>query len=201
MNLNGFFTKLAPRHWSELARMFRNHKWERDDNGAILIGRVRVHGQYETTAPDGLGTVVCDNLLTTEGCNYLLSVGIAGGTQYTTFYVAPFGANVAVADTLTAANFAATQTELTNTHYSESTRVAYVESVPAAKSLNNTASPATFTAATTNVLIYGVGLLSASAKSATTGVLLSAANYTTVRTLPSVSDTLGVKYTLTLANS
>lgn len=200
MNLTSFFSQLKGRDWRNLGRLWRNHRWERDDDGEILIGHARIGGVFECQAPDGLGVVQTRNLLTTEGCNYLLSAGIAGGTQYSTFYVAPFSANVAVADTLTAANFASTQTELT-TQYSESTRVAFVESAPASKSTNNTANPATVTAAVDSVSIWGLGLLSLSTKGGTTGVLLAAAKYSTVRSLPSTGDALGIKYTLTLANS
>lgn len=199
MNLTSFFSQLKSRDWRNLGRLFRNHRWERDDDGDILIGHARIGGVFECEAPDGLGAIRTRNLLTTEGCNYLLSVGIANGTQYSTFYVAPFSGNVAVADTLTAANFASTQTELT-TQYSESTRVAFVESTPASKSTNNTASPAVVTAATDSVSIWGAGLLSSSTKGGTTGVLLSAAKYASVRTLALTGDTLGIKYTLTLAN-
>lgn len=200
MNFKSFFSALATRHWKELGRFWRNNKWERTDDGGILVGFARISGVYECEAPDGFGIQTSNNLLTTEGCNYLLSVGVAGGTQYSTFYIAPFGGNVAVADTLSAANFATTQTELTNSHYSETTRVAFVESIPTAKSTNNTASPATITAATTSVNVYGLGLLSTSTKSATTGILLSAVNYSPVRSLAAVGDTLGIKYTLTLSN-
>lgn len=200
MNFIAFCNALSPKYWRELARMFRNHKWERNDDGEILISHAAIGGVFECEAQDGLGVVRTNNLITTEGCNYLLSAGIAGGTAYTVFYVAPFSGNVAVADTLTAANFATTQTELSTT-YSETTRVAFVESAPANKSTNNTANPATITAATDNVSIWGLGLLSTNVKSATTGVLLAAAKYTSVRTLPTAADTLGIKYTLTLANS
>lgn len=200
MNLRAFFGQLAPKYWRELGRLFRNHKWERNDDGEILISRTRIGGVFESVSPDGIGVVRTPNLVTTEGCNYLLSVGIAGGTQYGTFYVAPFSGNVAVTDALTAANFATTQTEL-STQYSETTRVAFVESTPASKSTNNTANPATITAATDSVSIWGLGLLSTSTKSATTGVLLAAAKYSAARSLPTAADTLGIKYTLTLANS
>jgi hypothetical protein len=201
MQLRNLFSAVPSRFMRDLRRLVANHRWAVNDDGDLLLGHARISGVYDTWAPDGLGWVQTKNLLTTEGCNYLLSAGIGNGTAYGTFYVAPFSGNVAVADTLTAATFATTQSELTNTHYSETTRVTYVESTPASKSLNNTASPATITAATDNVSIWGIGLLSTSTKSATTGVLLSAAKYSTVRTLVTTSDTIGIKYTLTLANS
>lgn len=199
-SIQSLIQQLHPRHWRELGRLFRNHRWERNDDGEILISHARIGGVFECDAPDGLGVVQTPNLITTEGCNYLLSAGIANGTQHATFYVAPFSGNVAVADTLTAANFASTQTELT-TQYSESTRVAFVESTPASKSTNNTANPATITAAADSVTIWGLGLLSLSTKGGTTGVCLAAAKYSTVRTLALTGDTIGIKYTLTLANS
>jgi hypothetical protein len=190
---------LKPKHWRELYRHFRNFNYEYDDdNNDLLISHARIGGVYEIDAPDGLGITVAHNLLTTEGCNALLSCGVAGGTQYGTWYIAPFSGNVTVLDTWTAATFAATATEITA--YAEGNRVAFVESVPASKSANNTANPAVFTAATTNVSIWGVGLLSSATKSSTAGVLLSAAKYSTVRSLPTAGDQLSVKYTITLAN-
>ena len=199
-SIQSLIQQLHPRNWRELGRRFRNHQWDRNDDGEIIISHARIGGLFECEAADGLGVVQTRNLITTEGCNYLLSAGVANGTQHTTFYVAPFSGNVAVADTLTAANFASTQTELT-TQYSESTRVAFVESTPASKSTNNTANPATITAAVDSVTIWGLGLLSLSTKGGTTGVCLAAAKYSTARTLALTGDTLGIKYTLTLANS
>ena len=200
MNLRAFCNTLTPKYWRELARLFRNHKWERNDDGEILISHATIGGVFECDANDGLGVVITRNKVMTEGMNYLLSAGIAGGTVYTTFYVAPFSNNVDPVVGLTAATFSTTQAELT-TEYSETTRVAFVESTPSGGGTNNTASPATITAATDSVSIWGLGLISATAKSATTGVLLAASKYSTVRTLPTASDTLGIKYTLTLANS
>jgi hypothetical protein len=196
----GIVNALLPRHWRELYRHFRNFNYEYDDKNNLLISHAKIGGVYETFAPDGLGWVATPNLITTEGANHLLSVGVAGGSQVGPWYVAPFSGNVTVADTWVAATFAATATELTS-QYSESTRVAFTESVPASKSTNNTANPATFTAASDNVNIWGVGLLSSSTKGGTSGTLLSAAKYSSVRNLPTTGDTIAIKYTLTLANS
>lgn len=192
--------KVSSKCFSDWARLYRNRRWERNDDGDILVASVKLRGIYETWAPDGLGVVETPNLLTTEGCNYLLSAGIANGTRYTEFYVAPFSGNVTIADTWTAATFSSSGTELT-TQYSEATRPAYTESVPSNKSTNNTSNPAVITAAVDNVTVWGVGILSSSTKGGTTGVLLSVAKYSAARTLPSTSDTLGIKYTLTLANA
>lgn len=190
---------LKPKFWRELGRHFRNFNYEHDDSGDLLISHARIGGVFESEAPDGLGVIKTRNLLTTEGCNYLLSAGVGNGTVHGTFYIAPFSGNVIVLDTWTAATFASAATELT-TQYSQATRVEFVESVPASKALHNTANPAQFTSAVDSVSIWGIGLLSASTKGATTGVLLAAAKYSTVRSLPTTGDTLGVRYSLTLSN-
>ena len=195
--LQSVLTALRPRHWAELARAFRNRRYEYTDSDDLLVSYATLRRVYEVTAPDGLGTVQVPNLITTEGANYLLSCGVGGGAQYTTFYLAPFSGNITVADTLTAATFASSTTELT-TQYSEGARVAFVESIPAARATTNHASPAVVTAAVDNVNIWGVGLLSSAPKGATTGILLSVAKYPTVRNLAATGDTLGIKYSLSL---
>lgn len=185
--------------WRELGRRYRNHQWEVTDDGEILIAHARIKGVYSTLAPDGLGEVRTPNLITTEGANHLLGVALGAATQYSKFYLAPFSGNVSITDTLTAATFTSTTTEVTA--YSEGTRVEFVESTPAARSVNNTANPAVFTSSSDNITIWGFGLLSTAAKSATTGVLLSAVKYTTARILPVTGDTISIKYTLSLNNS
>lgn len=198
--ISNILSALKPNHWRDLYRDFRNYHYEYDDDNNLLISTVKLAGSYETLAPDGLGAIKTSNLITTEGANHLLSVGVAGGSQVGTWYVGIFSGNVSVTDALTAATFASATTELT-TQYSESTRVAYVEAAPAAKSVNNTSNPSVFTAAATNVNIWGVGLLSSSTKGGTTGTLLSVSKYPSVRTLPSIGDTIAIRYVLTLSNS
>lgn len=206
--LQGFYSALQPRHWSELCRYFRNHKWEANDDGDILISHAKIGGVFHTTAEDGLGEVATHNKWTIEGLNYLLSLGVVSATtKLGTFYIAPFGAsgNVTVSETWkhgAAPIFASTAGEYTS-EYSEANRVTFVPSTVASGSVNNTAGPAVITAATTNLSIWGVGLASIATKGSTSSshYLLAAASYTTARVLPSIGDTLGVKYTLSLANS
>jgi len=201
VSISKMINTIPTRHWREFMRLFRNHKWERTDDGGIFISeaKAQMNGNYETWAPDGLGWQLGHNLWTTEGFNHLLSVAINGGTQVPTWYVAPTGANVAVVNTLTAATFASTQTELTSS-YSESTRVAFVESAPSGGSLSNTASPAIITAASDGVNIWGFGILSVATKGSTSGTLLCATTYPSVRTLATTGDQHGVRHTLTLSN-
>lgn len=193
--------KVSSRHWHEFARLFRSHKWERDENGGIRLSGAGVimRGDYRVWAPDGLGWTAGHNLWTTEGFNHLLSVALAGGSQVPTWYVAPTGANVAVVNTLTAATFASAQTELT-AQYSQATRVAYAESAPSGGSTSNSASPATITAASNGVNVWGFGILSVPTKGSTSGTLLCATTYSAVRTLPLTGDSHAITHTLTLQN-
>jgi predicted hotdog family 3-hydroxylacyl-ACP dehydratase len=86
--------------------------------------------------------------------------------------------------------------------YSELTRQAFVESVPANKSTNNTASPAVITSSADTQTIYGACLVSNSTKNnIASGVLLSAAKYSVARSLPTTGDALGIKYSLSLGNA
>jgi hypothetical protein len=196
----GLTQALKPKHWRELYRRFCNHHYEIDDESNLLIAHAKIRGVYHVTAPDGLGTQECPNLWTTEGINYLLSAAIGNGTRYTAFYLAPFSGNVTLVDTLTAATFASTVTELT-TQYSQATRVEFVESVPASKATNNTSNPAVFTTAADTISVWGCGLLSTSTKGSTSGVLLTAVKYGTVRSLPTTGDQLSVTYTVSLDNA
>ena len=193
-----FHTDFKEKHIRELARHFRNYNYEHDDNGGVVIAHARVAGVFETTAPDGTVTRT-KNLWTTEGLNYLLSAGLANGTRYSAFYIAPFSGNVTLADTLTAATFASTVTELT-TQYTNATRLEWVEAVPASKNINNDSNPAILTTAVDSVTIWGLGLLSSSTKGSTSGVLVSAAKYASAQSIPTSGGQLSVTYNATLSN-
>lgn len=184
----------------DLQRLVRNFKYEFDDDGGMLIANVHVRGDLDVWAPDGLGWVREHNSWITEGKTHALGVIMSGGAQKTAWYVAPFSGNVSVSTSWTYVTFASTATELT-TQYSESTRQEYLEAAASAGSTNNTANPATFTAATDGVTIWGAGLVSHSAKGDATNaghILLAASKYTTVRTLAATSDTLGIRWTISL---
>lgn len=131
------------------------------------------------------------NLVVNEGLNHLLDVLFHGGTQVTTWYLGVFEGNYTPIATVTAATITAASTECTA--YDETTRQAYAEAAAASQSITNAESKATFTfnAAKT---IYGAFLVSASAKSATSGTLFSAARFGTAKTVAD-DDQLLLTYT------
>lgn len=137
------------------------------------------------------------NLVVNEGLNALLNIMFGGSTQITTWYVGLFEGNYTPVATVTAANITAASTECIT--YDETTRPAYTEAAASSQSMTNSASKATFTFNATKT-IYGAFLVSASAKSATTGTLFSAARFSSSKAVVA-ADQLLVTYTLTAASS
>lgn len=136
------------------------------------------------------------NIVVNEGLNSILGVMFNGATQITTWYIGLFEGNYTPVATVTAATITSASTECTA--YNEATRVAYVEAAPSSQSITNSASRATFTINATKT-IYGAFLASASAKSATTGTLFSAARFSSAKNVES-ADELLVTYSFTASS-
>jgi hypothetical protein len=129
-------------------------------------------------------TETVHNLMPTEGLNHVLSVALAAGAQAPTWYIGLFEANYTPVAGDTAATFPTSATETTT--YVESTRVAFVPGAISGGTVTNSASRAEFTS-NSNKTVYGAFLTSASGKGATSGVLLSAAKFSTSKTFDSGS--------------
>jgi hypothetical protein len=131
------------------------------------------------------------NLVPNGGLQHILDVVFSGATAIATWYVGLIndGPTLAAADV---PNSHAGWTEFTA--YDEATRQEYVE-VRSSQTLSNTASKATFTVSTNSSVIAGAFLASASAKSATTGTLISEVAFTGGDKSADDGDTLQVTYT------
>jgi hypothetical protein len=191
------------KHRGEVLRALANRKFEPTGNGGILIGAginaipMGVFDVEHRRMGDMLARVAGSNVIPTEALNHILSVIIAGGAQALTWYTALFEGNVTPGATLTAATFTATTTECTA--YDETTRVEFKEGTPTAGVIDNASNRAIFTMNATKT-VYGGALLTASAKSATTGTLLAAARFSAPRNVVA-ADELSVRYTLTLTSA
>jgi hypothetical protein len=122
-----------------------------------------------------------DNLVVTEGLNYLVGVAVKSVTPITSWFVAPFSGDVTVQATWTAANFTSNATEVTA--YSSATRPAWVGGSVTAGAVNSFAAKAEFAATSNGVVIRGAGMVSLSTKSGTTGTLLGASRFPSAKTL------------------
>ena len=134
-----------------------------------------------------------ENLVVDEGLTHMLDVLFKAGTQISAWYLGIFEANYTPASDDTAANIAARCTE--STAYVEAARQTFTSGAISSNSVDNTAARATFTINATKTM-YGVFLVSTSAKSGTLGTLLSVASFTTARPVIS-GDELLVTYTMT----
>lgn len=194
------------RHAREFLRALVNHKYERSENGVYFPdSRVVAHGLYEHRIVRGGYAMpwVCDaNLLPTEGLTYLMSL-LGAGTKLTPWYIALYAGAISPAAGWVASGFTATASEITSGSegYSEANRVTWTAGTASAGAISNTASPAEFTIVTaTQLTVNGIGMLTAQAKGATTGTLLSATRFASARLLNN-TDLFHVKYTLGLTSS
>jgi hypothetical protein len=140
------------------------------------------------------------NIVVDEGLNYMLDAALSGGAVITAWYVGLFKNNYTPITTNVMATFPGAgvaneaDAELTNT-----TRPIWTDAGASAKTITNTASPAALTFAS-DIPIYGAFLSSSSVQSGTSGVLLAASKFTSVRNMLT-GDILNVTYALTVSST
>lgn len=140
------------------------------------------------------------NLVTNEGLSHILSVALDSGAQITSWYATAFKGNVTVAAGWTAANFDSNATEITASDVDESARQAWTSGGESSQQVDNYAAKAEYTVASATLDLYGVALASASAFGSTSGTLLAATNFGSVRSLVE-DDVFGIGYRFILASS
>ena len=137
-----------------------------------------------------------ENLVVNEGLDYILSAAVGATSGIANWYIALFTGDVTVVATWTAATFTATSTEWTS--YDEATRVAWSKGSVASGGVDSFSSKSSFTSSSDTQIIRGAALLSASAKSATSGVLLASSRLSSDKTLDT-GEILDVGYGLQLS--
>lgn len=193
------FTPVDPR---AIRREIVNRQYEIADGGELYLPKAKIWlgGIFEhEVIAHGKSMGLCrdPNIVVNEGLNSILDVYFHGATQITTWYIAPFEGNYTPVATDTAANISANSTECTA--YNEATRVEWVEAAPSGQSITNAASKATMTFNATKT-IYGAFLVSAPAKSATTGKLFAASKFSAARPVEATFQLL-LTYVLSAADA
>ena len=179
----------------KLARAIDDGRFEETELGLLVPSqRVMVSGRF-FYGKRGEELEYSDNLVVTEGLNYLVGVALKGVTAITTWYIAPFSGAVTVQAAWTAANFTANSTEVTA--YASATRPAWTGGSVAAGAVDSFAAKAEIAASST-ITIRGAGMISASAKSATTGTLLGASRFGSDKVLDT-AEILDIGYGLTVS--
>lgn len=197
-------TQELSRHSGEIGSAIRGHKWEQHNNGILIpSANAVVGGQYAYRVNEGPWSEWEPNLLPTEGLIFLLNL-LGNHATIPTCYIALYANALTPIAAHTAAGFTATYSEITSGSegYDEATRVAWVTATAATTAvIHNNASPARFTIDTASSLtVNGVAMLTASAKGATTGSLISASRFAATRTF-SDTDLFDVKYQIGLTSS
>lgn len=198
------------RHFGEAARAVRNHRYEMTPAGILLPsmgvmlgGAMKVRHYRDGDHED---VQVTANLITAEGLVHALNSlfpptgGYSGGV--TAWYVPPFSGDYTPTADLTAADFPSVATEFTS--YTNATRKALtIAAAATTASTGNTGNEAqiTMNASGGPFNIYGAAIVSASAKSATTGKLFAAVRLDSPRLNIAVNDKLGFEYVLTAADA
>lgn len=152
-------------------------------NSEIKTGAVYA---VEVVAPDGTVSQASieHNMVPTQGLNHIASVVFKGATQTNPWYIAPFEGDYTPTPGDTAATIASAAVE--STAYTASARLEFNEGAASGGAVDNSANKAEFTF-NANKVIYGVFLVSASPKAATTGTLISVVRFSSPKTVESGS--------------
>jgi hypothetical protein len=137
-----------------------------------------------------------ENLVVNEGLDYILKAAINETAAYPNWYIALFTGDVTVVATWTAATFTATATEWTA--YDEAARVIWTKSAVASQGSDSFSNKASFTSSSDTQTVRGAAMLSASAKSSTSGDLLASSRFTSDKSLDT-GEILDVGYGLQLS--
>lgn len=190
----------------ELGRQLREFKFEVGDKGELLFqgSGLQLGGIFSfENLTRGDGVVYAYNRVVLQGRNHILDVILGNAAKIATWHIAPFAGNVTPQDNLTAATFASTTTEFV--FYEEVARQAFTESGTATGgvlgNLSDRAEIVVGGGGSPQDTIHGLGILSASGKGSTSGVLLSAARLPSARTNLQVGDNLALGYQLTLTDA
>jgi hypothetical protein len=191
---------------ARFGREFRNWvaqgEYEASEGGVLINKSAMLRGTYSLFV-NNEQVDEFHNLIPTEGIAFILDVALGDTAKAAGFYLAPFANGVNPAANWTAASFAATAGEITSQveGYSEATRPEWAVTTSAAGVIGNLASKAAFSIVCTSTLnISGMALLTSNVRGGTSGALISASRYPSVRVVNN-GDGFSVGYTVSLTDS
>jgi len=181
----------------ELSRALANNDFEQSKNGIVFPKSKLALGGVFTMAVNGQDEQSFNNTIVNQFRTSALEQLFGATAKIGTYYIAPYAGNVTPAASWTAANFTSSATEFTN--YDEAARQEWDVGAVSAFGISNVASRATFTiGGAAQTTIWGAALLSSSAKSATSGVLVAAARASAARENLVDGDEITLSYTIVL---
>jgi len=185
----------------ELAGELRAERFDITEEGIFFprLG-IQASGEYFDRINGGQWSGSNPNLIPVEGLAHLLNVALGTTAKPAGYYLALFSGTTAPAANWTAASFAAVASEIVSLTegYTAATRPVWTPVNTATGSIDNIASPAEVTIATSGTLnVTGLALLTSNARGGSTGVLVSAAKFAAARTFQN-GDTYEIGYRLNL---
>lgn len=196
---------LKDKHVAEAESWLRNGDFEASEGGVLIHRSILWKGVF-THSVNGEDEQSDSNLITTEGINHLLDVGLSGATAYGTWYLAPFTGATTPAASHVYSTFNTDFTEMTDgpEGYSQANRVQWEEAGPSAGVISNLSTRASFTIVTaSSISITGAGLVNVATKNDevdASGVLLSATKFGSARSVNN-ADTFELGYSITLTDT
>ena len=185
---------------NELALALDREQYDLTDEGVYFPRQgVLVAGEYFDRINGGEWQRT-KNLIPTEGLAHILNVAMGSTAKPAGYFLALFSGAAAPAANWTAASFAAAASEIVSLTegYTSATRPAWTPTNTSTGSIDNMASVASVTIATSSQLnVTGAAMLTNSTRGGTTGVLVSATKYAAARVFQS-GDTYEVGYRLSL---
>ena len=145
---------------------------------------ININGEYFARVNGGGWEKEGDNLVVNEGLVHVLNVALGATAKPAGYFLALFSGSTTPAANWTAASFAAVANEIVSQTegYTGATRPAWTPAAATAGSIDNLASAAQMTMATSSTLnVTGAALLTSSQRGGTTGVLVSASAFATTR--------------------
>lgn len=197
------------KHKAELALAIRNHKYEMSERGLHLTGgsRIFIGGALKFTdyrdSSSELAAIDANTLLK-QGLSHILNVTMppAGGyAQVSQWYFAPFSGNYTPNVDHTAALLPAASTEFTA--YTSSTRLPVtIATATSTGTTGNTGNEVQIVFNTGGPYnIYGSHIVSASAKSSTSGVALASARLASPKLGFTGGEKVGMEYVLSATDA
>lgn len=181
---------------------FRKDDYQLSDGGVLVHGSILAKGHYFESV-NGKDERVHSNLIPSEGILSILNIAFGAVAKHAGFYVAPYAGAVTPAANWTAANFAATASEITSTTegWAGATRAAWTPAAASAGAIDNLAAKASFTIiCTTSLNINGAGIMTENTRGGTTGTLMSASRFAATRVVYN-GDVWECGYRVTLTDS
>ena len=145
---------------------------------------ININGEYFARVNGGDWEKEGDNLVVNEGLVHVLNVALGATAKPAGYFLALFSGSTTPAANWTAASFAAVANEIVSQTegYTGATRPAWTPAVATTGSIDNLASAAQMTIATSGTLnVTGAALLTNSQRGGTTGVLVSASAFAAPR--------------------